>query len=32
LLAALLDHVEGGTDDGTLVLDGAAGALLGNLL
>lgn len=30
--AALLDHVEGGTDDGTLVLDGAAGALLGDLL
>jgi hypothetical protein len=30
--AALLDDVEGGTDDGTLVLDGAAGALLGNLL
>lgn len=30
--AALLDHVERGTDDGTLVLDGAAGALLGNLL
>lgn len=30
--AALLDDVEGSTDDGTLVLDGAAGALLGNLL
>jgi hypothetical protein len=30
--AALLDHVEGGTDDGTLVLDCAAGTLLGNLL
>lgn len=30
--AALLDHVEGGTDDGALVLDGAAGALLGSLL
>ena len=30
--AALLDHVERGTDDGTLLLDGAAGALLGNLL
>lgn len=30
--AALLDHIEGSTDDGALVLDGAAGALLGNLL
>ena len=30
--AALLDHVEGGTDDGTLVLDSAASALLGDLL
>ena len=30
--AALLDHIEGSTDDGTLGLDGTAGALLGNLL
>lgn len=30
--AALLDYVEGGTDDGTLVLDCAAGSLLGNFL
>lgn len=30
--AALLDDVERGTDDGTLVLDCAAGALLGDLL
>lgn len=30
--AALFDHVEGGADDGTLVLDGAAGALLGDFL
>lgn len=30
--ALLLDHIEGGTDDGTLGLDGAAGALLGDLL
>jgi hypothetical protein len=30
--AALLDDVEGSTDDSTLVLDGAAGALLGDLL
>lgn len=30
--AALLDHIEGSTDDGTLSLDGTAGALLGNLL
>jgi hypothetical protein len=29
---ALLDHIEGGTNDGTLVLDGAASALLGNFL
>lgn len=32
LSATLLDHIEGGTDDGTLVLDGLARALLGNLL
>lgn len=32
LSAALLDHVKGSTNDGTLLLDGAAGALLGNLL
>jgi hypothetical protein len=31
-VAALLDHIEGGADDGTLVLDGTAGALLGNFL
>jgi hypothetical protein len=30
--AALLDHVERGTDDGTLVLDCAAAALLGDFL
>lgn len=30
--AALLDHVEGGTDDGTLVLHNTAGTLLGNFL
>ena len=30
--ALLLDHVEGGTNDTTLGLDGAASALLGNLL
>lgn len=30
--AALLDDLEGGTNDGTLGLDGAAGALLGNFL
>lgn len=30
--AALLDHVERGTDDGALVLDRAAGALLGDFL
>jgi hypothetical protein len=29
---ALLDYVEGGSDDGALVLDGAAGALLGDFL
>jgi hypothetical protein len=28
----LLDYVEGGSDDGALVLDGAAGALLGDFL
>jgi hypothetical protein len=32
LAAALLDYVEGGSDDGTLVLDGAASAFLGNFL
>lgn len=32
LSAALLDHIEGGTNDGTLGLDGSAGALLGNFL
>lgn len=30
--AALLDHLKRGTDDGTLRLDGAAGALLGDFL
>lgn len=30
--ALLLDHIEGGTNDGTLVLDGSPGALLGDLL
>lgn len=30
--AALLDHIEGSTNDGTLGLDGAASALLGDLL
>ena len=30
--AALLDNVEGSTDDGTLVLDGTAGTLLGDFL
>jgi hypothetical protein len=30
--AALLDYVERGTDDGTLVLDCAAGTLLGDFL
>lgn len=30
--AALLDHVEGGTNDGTLALHDTAGALLGNFL
>jgi len=29
---ALLDHIERGTNDGTLVLDCAAGALLGDFL
>lgn len=32
LRAALLDHIERCTNDGTLLLDGAASALLGNLL
>jgi hypothetical protein len=32
LSAALLDDVEGGTDDSTLVLDCAAGTLLGDFL
>ena len=32
LRALLLNHVEGGTNDGTLGLDGAASALLGDLL
>jgi hypothetical protein len=32
LAAALLDYVERGTDDGTLVLDCAAGTLLGDFL
>jgi hypothetical protein len=32
LCAALLDHIEGCSDDGTLVLDRAAGAFLGNFL
>lgn len=30
--AALLNHIEGSTDDATLVLDNTAGALLGDLL
>jgi hypothetical protein len=30
--ASLLDDVEGSTDNGTLVLDGTAGSLLGYLL
>jgi hypothetical protein len=30
--AALLDHIEGGTNNGALVLDGAARTLLGNFL
>jgi len=29
---ALLDHIEGGTDDGTLGLDDTAGTLLSNFL
>ena len=29
---SLLDHIEGSTDDGALVLDGAAGTLLSNFL
>lgn len=32
LRAALLDHIKGGTDDGTLGLHDTAGTLLGNLL
>lgn len=32
LRPAFLDHIERGTDDGTLVLNGAASALLGDLL
>lgn len=32
LRTALLDHVEGGTDDAALVLDGTAGTLLSNFL
>lgn len=32
LAAALLDDVEGGADNATLLLDGAAGALLGYFL
>ena len=32
LCAALLDHVEGGSDDGALGLDGTASALLGDFL
>jgi len=32
LAATLLDDVEGGTDDATLLLDGAAGALFGYFL
>jgi hypothetical protein len=32
LAAALLDYIERGTDDGTLVLDCAAGTLLGDFL
>ena len=30
--SALLDHIEGSTDDGSLGLDGSACSLLGNLL
>jgi hypothetical protein len=30
--AALFDDVKGGSDDGALVLDGAAGALFGDFL
>lgn len=30
--STLLNHIEGGTDDGSLGLDGSAGSLLGNLL
>ena len=32
LVAALLDHIERGTDDTTLALDSTAGTLLGNFL
>jgi len=32
LTATLLDHIEGGTDNSTLRLDGTAGSLLGNFL
>jgi hypothetical protein len=32
LRAALLDHIKGSTDDGTLSLHNTAGTLLGNLL
>lgn len=32
LVALLLDHIEGSTNDGTLGLDGPPGALLGDLL
>jgi len=32
LRAALLDHIERGTNDGALVLDGATSSLLGNFL
>lgn len=31
-VALLLDHIEGGTDNASLGLDGSAGSLLGNLL
>lgn len=30
--SSLLDHVEGGTDNGTLALDGTSGSLLSDLL
>jgi len=32
LVSSLLDHIEGGTDDSSLRLNGTAGALLGNFL